>query len=49
MTYFEYIKFYNIPKNQQTREDWLYSEWHHGRVYMYEGNFYSTATGERVK
>lgn len=48
MTYKEYIKFYNLEKTNDTYLDWLCNEWHHGRVYQFEGEFYSVLTGEKV-
>lgn len=49
MTYASYLKFYGLTESEATREDWLYNEWNHGRVYMYEGKFFSTANGKEVK
>lgn len=49
MTYKAYLVFYNLEANAETREDWLYNEWHHGRIYMQDGKFYSTETGKEVK
>lgn len=49
MTYTAYLRFYALTDNKSTREDWLYNEWIHGRVYQYEGKFYSVKTGEEVK
>lgn len=48
MTYNQYIKFYGLERSKETREDWLYNEWNHGRVYRYNGEFYSVATGKKV-
>lgn len=48
MTYKQYIKFYGLSDSKQTREDWIYNEWNHGRVYQYNGEFYSTTTGKKV-
>ena len=49
MTYTTYLKFYGLEKNKQTRENWLFNEWLHGRVYQYNGKFFSTTTGEEIK
>lgn len=48
MKYAEYLKFYGLADTEENREDWLYNEWHHGRAYMYEGEFYSTYTGKKI-
>ena len=49
MDYTTYLKFYGIKENKQSHEDWLASEWNHGRVYKYKGEYFSTTTGEKIK
>lgn len=49
MTYAAYLKFYGLENTAENRENWLYNEWHHDRVYMYQGKFFSTMTGKEVK
>jgi hypothetical protein len=48
MKYADYLKFYGLADTEESHEDWLHNEWHHGRAYMYEGQFYSTTTGEKL-
>ena len=48
MKYKAFLKLYDLKDTPQSREDWLASEWGKGRLYMYEGEYYSTATGEKV-
>ena len=48
MTYKSYLKFYNIIDTEENREAWIYNEWSKGRVYLYDNEFYSTETNEKV-
>jgi hypothetical protein len=48
MSYNFYLKFYGLTENEHTREDWLYHEWSHGRVYMCAGKFFSVTTGKEI-
>ena len=48
MTYTEYIKFYGLDETKETYINWLYNEWHHGRAYHFEGEFYRMGTGEKL-
>ena len=48
MNYDEYLAFYRLPRSKATHNDWLYNEWHHGRAYQHEGEFYSVGTGEKL-
>ena len=48
MSYTAYLKFYKLADSKQTREDWLFNEWQHGRVYQYNGEFFSTTTTEKI-
>lgn len=48
MKYADYLKFYGLADTEESHEDWLYNEWHHGRAYMYEGEFFSTSTGDKL-
>lgn len=49
MTYAAYLKFFNLKDTAENHESWLYSEWRKGRLYKYNGEFFSTTTGEKVK
>ena len=49
MTYNTYLKFYGLKDTAENRENWLYSEWRHGRVYKYEDKFFSVETGKEIK
>ena len=49
MSYEAYLDFYGLENSEETRQDWLYNEWHHGRAYKFEGEFYSTETGEKLE
>ena len=44
----EYLTFYDLDATDETYVDWLYTEWHHGRVYKFEGEFFDVSTGEKV-
>lgn len=48
MTYAAYLKFYGLKDTKDNREAWLESEWHKGRAYKYDGEYYSTATGKKL-
>ena len=48
MTYKTYLEFYGLTDNAENHESWLYNEWHHGRLYMYNGEFYNTYTNKKV-
>ena len=48
MTYAAYIKFFNLKDTAENYESWLASEWRKGRLYKYNGEFFSTTTGEKV-
>lgn len=49
MMYADYLKFYCLADTKESREDWLASEWSKGRLYMQDGEYYDTETGEKVK
>lgn len=49
MTYLQYINFYRLEKNEETKENWLANEHIHGRAYLYGGKYYSVETGEELK
>lgn len=48
MTYQEYLKFYGLQESKETHDDWLYNEWHLGRAYQFEGEFYRMGTNEKL-
>lgn len=48
MKYTEYLKFYGLADTEENFEDWKYSEWHHGRAYIHEGEFFDTSTGKKI-
>ncbi|MCD8015145.1 MAG: hypothetical protein LUG99_18620 [Lachnospiraceae bacterium] len=48
MTYINYCVFYGAAKTADTFEDWLFSEWTHGRAYREGNNFYRVASGKFI-
>lgn len=48
MKYTSYLKLYGLKDTPQSRENWLASEWSKGRLYMQDGEYYSTETVEKV-
>ena len=48
MKYTAFLKLYDLKDTPESREDWLASEWSKGRLYMQDGEYYSTETGEKV-
>lgn len=49
MKYPAYLNLYDLKDTPQSREDWLASEWSKGRLFMQDGEYYSTETGEKVQ
>ena len=49
MKYSEYMRFYGLKDTTENRENWLASEWSKGRLYLQDGEYYDTETGEKVK
>lgn len=49
MNYTEYLDFYGLAENEDTRRDWLYSLWDKGVVYRCDGKFYSTENGKEIR
>ena len=48
MKYTAYLKLYGLADTAGNHDNWLASEWSKGRLYMYEGEYYSTETGKKV-
>lgn len=48
MTYAAYLKLFNVKDTAENYDSWLASEWRKGRLYKYNGEFFSTTTGEKV-
>ncbi len=48
MSYAEYLRFYNLEANEETRNAWLWSLWCKGLVYQYNGEFFDIETGKKV-
>lgn len=48
MKYDAYLKMYGLKASVENRENWLASEWSKGRLYMQDGEYYCTKTGEKV-
>lgn len=48
MTYATYLRFYGLKNTAENRENWLANEHIHGRVYLYNGRYYSVETGAEM-